>query len=108
MLSLPDSAVKTIRGSVFGDPDRALAIARRLEVGQVYVNGAPFTPLAPFGGYKQSRVNGDIELGLGRGMSAPAPGPRPSARRSGAESRHVTGRSVRFSGPQVASSRATS
>ncbi|GAA4718162.1 aldehyde dehydrogenase family protein [Nocardioides conyzicola] len=56
-----DDAVRIANGtqygltaSVFGTPDRALAIARRLEVGQVHVNGASFTPLAPFGGRKQS------------------------------------------------------
>jgi acyl-CoA reductase-like NAD-dependent aldehyde dehydrogenase len=37
-----------------GDPDRALAVARQLRAGQVEVNGGPFNPLAPFGGYKQS------------------------------------------------------
>lgn len=31
-----------------------------MEVGQVYVNGAPFTPLAPFGGYKQSRTGREM------------------------------------------------
>lgn len=36
----------------------ALAVARRLRAGQVDVNGAPFNPAAPFGGFKQS--------GLGR------------------------------------------
>jgi aldehyde dehydrogenase (NAD+) len=38
------------------DPDRALAVARRLRTGQVDINGARFNPLAPFGGYKQSGV----------------------------------------------------
>jgi aldehyde dehydrogenase (NAD+) len=36
------------------DRDRALRVARRLRTGQVDVNGARVTPLAPFGGYKQS------------------------------------------------------
>lgn len=56
-----DDAVRIANGTsygltaaVFGSPDRALSIARRLEVGQVHVNGGPFTPLAPFGGRKQS------------------------------------------------------
>jgi hypothetical protein len=37
-----------------GDRDRAIAMARRLQAGQVEVNGGPFNPQAPFGGYKQS------------------------------------------------------
>ncbi len=36
------------------DPERALAVARRLRTGQVEINGAMFNPRAPFGGYKQS------------------------------------------------------
>ncbi len=45
-----------------GDRDRALRVARRLEAGQVQVNGGAFNPAAPFGGYKQS--------GLGREAGA--------------------------------------
>ncbi|MCY9785123.1 aldehyde dehydrogenase family protein [Nocardiopsis sp. EMB25] len=37
-----------------GDPDRALAVARRLRAGQVEVNGGALNPRAPFGGYKRS------------------------------------------------------
>ncbi|WP_155348865.1 aldehyde dehydrogenase family protein [Acrocarpospora pleiomorpha] len=43
-----------LTGAVFGGEERALAIARRLRTGQVDINGAPWNPLAPFGGYKQS------------------------------------------------------
>jgi acyl-CoA reductase-like NAD-dependent aldehyde dehydrogenase len=39
-----------------GDRERALAMAKRLRAGQVDVNGAPFNPAAPFGGFKQSGV----------------------------------------------------
>jgi aldehyde dehydrogenase (NAD+) len=56
-----DDAIRIANGTpygltaaVFGSPDRALAVARRLEVGQVHVNGGSFTPLAPFGGRKRS------------------------------------------------------
>jgi acyl-CoA reductase-like NAD-dependent aldehyde dehydrogenase len=38
------------------DPERALAVARRLRTGQVDINGAGFNPLAPFGGYRQSGI----------------------------------------------------
>jgi len=37
-----------------GDPARAQRVARRIRTGQVEINGGPFNPLAPFGGYKQS------------------------------------------------------
>ena len=57
-----DDAVEIANGTAYGlagavwsaDPDRALAVARRLRSGQVDVNGARFNPLAPFGGYGQS------------------------------------------------------
>jgi acyl-CoA reductase-like NAD-dependent aldehyde dehydrogenase len=44
-----------------GDPERAVAVARRIRGGQIEVNGGAFNPLAPFGGYGQSghgRENG--------------------------------------------------
>ncbi len=48
-----------LAGAVWSaDSERALAFARRMQAGQVDVNGGRFNPLAPFGGYKQS--------GLGR------------------------------------------
>ncbi|MFG1649431.1 aldehyde dehydrogenase family protein [Micromonospora sp. NPDC049275] len=43
-----------LTSGVFGEPEHALAVARRLRVGQVDVNAGPWNPLAPFGGYKQS------------------------------------------------------
>lgn len=57
-----EEAVSIANGTIFGlsaavwsaDEARALAFARRLRTGQVDVNGAPFNPAAPFGGYKQS------------------------------------------------------
>ncbi|GAA5122172.1 aldehyde dehydrogenase family protein [Alloalcanivorax gelatiniphagus] len=64
-----DDAVRIANGTAFGltaavwgGAERAMAIARRLEVGQVYLNGGAFTPRAPFGGRKQS--------GTGREMGA--------------------------------------
>ncbi|GAC1301625.1 MAG: hypothetical protein NVSMB20_23120 [Bradyrhizobium sp.] len=54
----PDTPAGLDRGLAAGvwsaDPDRALRVARRLRAGQVEVNGGPFNPIAPFGGYKQS------------------------------------------------------
>ncbi|MET7375817.1 aldehyde dehydrogenase family protein [Micromonospora arida] len=43
-----------LTSGVFGEPEHALAIARRLRVGQVDVNAGHWNPLAPFGGYKHS------------------------------------------------------
>lgn len=36
------------------DAERAMSVARRLRVGQVDINGAPYNNEAPFGGYRQS------------------------------------------------------
>lgn len=57
-----DDAVQIANDSVYGlgggvwagSQERALEIARRLQTGQVYVNGAGLNFHAPFGGYKQS------------------------------------------------------
>jgi acyl-CoA reductase-like NAD-dependent aldehyde dehydrogenase len=44
-----------LSGAVWaGEPERALAFAKRMRTGQVEVNGGRFNPMAPFGGYKQS------------------------------------------------------
>jgi aldehyde dehydrogenase (NAD+) len=53
-VEIANSTVYGLAGAVFGEPDHALAVARRLRTGQVDVNGGAFNPLAPFGGYKQS------------------------------------------------------
>ena len=42
------------RGAVPCQLASAIAVARRLQTGQVMVNGGRFNPLAPFGGYKTS------------------------------------------------------
>ncbi|MGC5330237.1 aldehyde dehydrogenase family protein [Micromonospora sp. DT62] len=50
-----------LAGAVWsGDEERALRVARRLRTGAVDVNGAPFNPLAPFGGYKQSGLGREL------------------------------------------------
>ena len=43
-----------LSGGVWGEPDRAKAVARKIRTGQIEVNGGSFNPNAPFGGYKQS------------------------------------------------------
>lgn len=63
-----DDAVRIANGTVYGlagavwagDPEEAAAFARRLDTGQVDINGGRFNPLAPFGGYKQSGVGREL------------------------------------------------
>ncbi|WBB68032.1 aldehyde dehydrogenase family protein [Micromonospora sp. WMMD812] len=63
-----DQAVAVANNSRYGlagavwsaDEERALRVARRMRTGAVDVNGAPFNPLAPFGGYKQSGVGREL------------------------------------------------
>jgi len=46
-----------LAGAVWaGTAHEALTVARRLRTGQVDINGAPFNPAAPFGGFKKSGV----------------------------------------------------
>ncbi|HVX33040.1 MAG TPA: aldehyde dehydrogenase family protein [Solirubrobacterales bacterium] len=48
-----------------GDEERAIAVAKRLRTGQIEINGGPFNPAAPFGGFGQSghgRENGRFGL----------------------------------------------
>ncbi len=57
-----DDAVRIANDTIYGlsgavwskDSQRAERVARRLRTGQVHLNGAPFNPVAPFGGMKQS------------------------------------------------------
>ncbi len=41
-------------GAVWGDEEHAIRVARRIRTGQIDINGGPYNPRAPFGGYKQS------------------------------------------------------
>jgi acyl-CoA reductase-like NAD-dependent aldehyde dehydrogenase len=57
-----DDAVRIANDTIYGlhagvyagDQEHATKIARRIQAGQVDINGQNFNPLAPFGGYKQS------------------------------------------------------
>jgi aldehyde dehydrogenase (NAD+) len=63
-----DDAIQLANDSIYGlggalwtdDTDRALDWAARIRTGQVDINGAPFNPRAPFGGYKQSGLGREI------------------------------------------------
>jgi aldehyde dehydrogenase (NAD+) len=63
---LANDSIYGLSGAVWSaDPKRALSIARRIQTGQVFINGAAFNYLAPFGGYKQSGVGREFgEYGL--------------------------------------------
>jgi aldehyde dehydrogenase (NAD+) len=52
--AIANNSIYGLAGAVFGDPDRAMAVARRIRTGQVDINAAEFNITAPFGGYKQS------------------------------------------------------
>ncbi|MFI5889796.1 aldehyde dehydrogenase family protein [Actinoplanes sp. NPDC051513] len=53
-VAIANGTLYGLTSGVFGEPEHALAVARRLRAGQVDVNGGHWNPLAPFGGYKQS------------------------------------------------------
>ncbi|MFI5668945.1 aldehyde dehydrogenase family protein [Streptomyces sp. NPDC051704] len=63
-----DEALRIANGTVYGlggavwaaDEETAVAFARRMDTGQVDINGGRFNPLAPFGGYKQSGVGREL------------------------------------------------
>lgn len=58
-IAIANSTSYGLAGAVWGPTvEAALPVALRIRAGQVDVQGAPFNPLAPFGGFKQS--------GLGR------------------------------------------
>ncbi|MFJ9770960.1 aldehyde dehydrogenase family protein [Kitasatospora sp. NPDC101157] len=63
-----DHAVELANGTAYGlaggvwaaNTDTAAAFARRLDTGQVDLNGGRFNPLAPFGGYKASGLGREL------------------------------------------------
>jgi betaine-aldehyde dehydrogenase len=65
-VSIANDTVYGLGGGVWSrDEAHAIQVARRIRTGQVDINGAPFNPQAPFGGYKQSgtgRENGRFGL----------------------------------------------
>ncbi|MFD8231925.1 aldehyde dehydrogenase family protein [Streptomyces sp. NPDC059696] len=60
-LRIANGTVYGLAGAVWaGGESEAVAFARRMETGQVDINGGRFNPLAPFGGYKQSGVGREL------------------------------------------------
>ncbi len=61
-IEIANNSVYGLSGSVWsGDAERARRVARQINTGQVFINGADYDVYSPFGGYKQS--------GLGRERS---------------------------------------
>jgi aldehyde dehydrogenase (NAD+) len=60
-LRIANGTVYGLAGAVWGaDEEAAVAFARRMDTGQVDINGGRFNALAPFGGYKQSGVGREL------------------------------------------------
>ncbi|MFH8466841.1 aldehyde dehydrogenase family protein [Streptomyces sp. NPDC017991] len=60
-LRIANGTVYGLAGAVWAaDESEAVAFARRLDTGQVDINGGRFNPRAPFGGYKQSGVGREL------------------------------------------------
>jgi betaine-aldehyde dehydrogenase len=54
-IRIANDSVYGLAGTVWsGDEARAQRVARRIRTGQIDINGGPFNPMAPFGGFKQS------------------------------------------------------
>ncbi|WP_020117791.1 aldehyde dehydrogenase family protein [Streptomyces canus] len=60
-LRIANGTVYGLAGAVWaGEEAEAVAFARRMDTGQVDINGGRFNPRAPFGGYKQSGVGREL------------------------------------------------
>ncbi|MPZ25855.1 MAG: aldehyde dehydrogenase family protein [Micromonosporaceae bacterium] len=60
-VGLANATAYGLSGAVWSaDPARALAFARRMDAGQIVINGGRFNPLAPFGGTKQSGIGREM------------------------------------------------
>jgi aldehyde dehydrogenase (NAD+) len=58
---IANESIYGLSGAVFGSPERALRIARRIRTGTLNINGANFfAPDSPFGGYKQSGIGREM------------------------------------------------
>jgi len=58
---IANDTVYGLSGAVWsGDPERAKRVAKRMRTGRVYINGAGFNVMAPFGGYKQSGLGREL------------------------------------------------
>jgi acyl-CoA reductase-like NAD-dependent aldehyde dehydrogenase len=65
-VAIANDTIYGLHAGVFGpDTDAATKVARRIQAGQVDINGQKFNPVAPFGGFKQSGSGRELgEYGL--------------------------------------------
>ncbi|WP_282693780.1 aldehyde dehydrogenase family protein [Streptomyces sp. CC208A] len=59
-LAIANGTEYGLAGAVWGEETEAVAFARRMETGQVDINGGRFNPLAPFGGWKRSGIGREL------------------------------------------------
>jgi acyl-CoA reductase-like NAD-dependent aldehyde dehydrogenase len=60
-IRIANDSIYGLSGAVWsGDPERAKRVARQMRTGRVYINGAQFNVMAPFGGYKQSGLGREL------------------------------------------------
>ena len=60
-IRIANDTIYGLHAGVFGpDQESAVRVARRIEAGQVDINGQKFNTLAPFGGYKQSGIGREL------------------------------------------------
>jgi acyl-CoA reductase-like NAD-dependent aldehyde dehydrogenase len=57
-VAIAGNSIYGLSGSVFGEPDHALAVAKRTRTGQVMVNNGEFNLSAPFGGTSRAATAG--------------------------------------------------
>ncbi|MDR3416848.1 MAG: aldehyde dehydrogenase family protein [Nevskia sp.] len=58
---IANDTIYGLSGAIYGSPERALRLARRIRSGTLNVNGANFfAPDSPFGGYKQSGIGREM------------------------------------------------
>ena len=58
---IANNSIYGLSGAVFGSPERAKAVARRIRTGTFSINGGNyFSPDSPFGGYKQSGIGREM------------------------------------------------
>ena len=70
-VELANSSAYGLGGSVFGEPDRARAVADRLESGMVFINALTSPQALPFGGLKRSGFGRELsERGITRSRTA--------------------------------------
>ncbi|GAY16792.1 aldehyde dehydrogenase family protein [Mycobacterium sp. shizuoka-1] len=63
-----DEALRIANGTPYGlsgavwaaDDETAIAFARQVQTGQLDINGGPYNPAAPFGGYKKSGIGREL------------------------------------------------